>query len=188
MNKTKLLLLLIMMVAVKFGTAQSNRIHYSGQVNAGAMFGSNNTKINAQTIHGVKSAKWFAGIGGSIDDYFLQSFPVFIDLRRSLFNKPNTPFAYVEGGINISKKGEQNGYQKTENKVGAFYEGGIGYKVGISPQLNCNLSAGYSFKGYTAEKYIKNYNPINPKVNEWENRKTEKYRLNRFVLRLGLEF
>lgn len=177
-----------MLVAVKFGTAQSDGLHYSGQVNAGAIFGSNNTKINAQTIHGVKSGNWFAGIGGAIDDYFLQSFPVFIDLRRSLFNKSNTPFAYVEGGINISKKGERNDYQKTENKAGAFYEGGIGYKFEISAQLNFNLSAGYSFKGYTAETYVKGYNPVNPLANEWRNSKTEKYKLNRLALRLGLEF
>lgn len=186
----KIKLLLIAGASTLFGNAiaQTGKPAYSGFINAGAMFGSNDTKIHAQTIHGLKMNGWFGGIGVAVDDYFFQSFPVFVDLRKEVLNKTNTPFIYADGGINMVRKDMKETYMRIDNKPGIFYEGGVGYKIGLNNRIGLNFSAGYSFKAYTEETYTRTYNPSGGTTEEWINSKTDKYALERLALKIGLEF
>lgn len=188
MFKIKFLLVACAIIMYGDGVAQSGKPAYSGFINAGAMFGSNSTKIHAQTIHGLKMNGWFGGIGVAIDDYFFQSFPAFIDFRKEILNKASTPFIYADGGVNIVRKDSKENYIRIDNKPGAFYEGGVGYKMGLNNSVGLIFSAGYSFKTYTEETYTRTYNPSGGLTEEWINSKTNKYALKRLALKIGLEF
>ena len=180
-------LVIILLTAANFCIAQLQPVRYSGMINTGAVFGSNNTKLQVQTIHGIRSGAWAIGAGVAIDDYFLQSFPVFIDLRRDIFDTKSGPFVYAEGGINLVGKDHENNYEKIDNKAGAFYEGGIGYKIGLNGQLAFNIAAGYSYKGYKDEMSGSMwYVPVDGNYSGGST--SNRYALRRLVLKIGLQF
>ena len=181
-------LLVVFLMSARVCAAQLPDVRYSGIINTGAAFGSNNTKLQVQTIHGIRTGTWFAGAGASIDDYFSQSFPVFIDIRKDIFKRFNSPFIYAEGGVNLMKENGENKYTKIDNQPGPFYEAGGGYKIGINDQLALNLSAGYSFKSYSEEGYTKEYGPYGQAVGEWMHSTSNQYLLRRFVLKVGIQF
>ncbi|MCD2421458.1 hypothetical protein LQ567_01705 [Niabella pedocola] len=188
MFKRYLFLLAVVIIGVNFCRAQSRPIRYSGIINTGAVFGSNNTKLQVQTIHGIQSDTWSAGIGVSLDDYFLRSFPVFIDVRKDIFNTANSPFIYGEGGINPVWRNIEESYRKIDHKTGAFYEGGVGYKIGLNQQMALIIAAGYSFKSFRADSYVKAYDTSQPLNWAWSNRTSDKYMLRRIALKIGLRF
>lgn len=169
--------------------AQRRDLAYSGMFNVGALYGSNKTKLQAQTIHGIKYRGWFAGAGAGIDDYFQQSIPVFLDLRKDILAKENTPFVYLDGGANIVNKGTENEWQKTKMDGGYFFEGGVGYKVDIGKNLALNFAGGYTFKSYEERFYNKKRLPTPPySTDEWVLANENKYSLNRLVMKVGLQF
>jgi len=162
---------------------------YSGMFNAGLFYGSNKSKAQVQTIHGVAYKGWFAGLGGGIDDYFQQSIPVFLDVRKNILNKESTPFIYVDGGLNIVTKGTEENWGKTKMESGQFYEGGVGYKVSLNGKIALNFAAGYSAKTHEVKTYQKRTIPTPPYIlSEWILGNTEKYELQRFVMKVGLQF
>lgn len=189
MLKRNTFLVVVFLTAANFCIAQLQPVRYSGMLNTGAVFGSNNTKLQVQTIHGIRSGAWALGAGVAIDDYFLQSFPVFIDLRRDIFKTKSSPFVYGEGGINIVGKDHENNYEKIDNKAGVFYEGGIGYKIGLNGQLAFNIAAGYSYKGYKDEKSGSMWH-IPGEGSYWggTGSSSNRYMLRRLVLKIGLQF
>ncbi len=162
---------------------------YSGMFNVGILYGSNKSKIQAQTIHGLQYRGWFAGVGGGIDDYFQQSIPIFLDVRKSILNKPNTPFVYADGGINLVTKGTKDDWRKVEMKAGVFYEGGLGYKIALAEKLALNLAVGYSAKTYTQNTFFKRTIPTPPYfTDDWTQSNKEDFNLQRFVMKIGLQF
>lgn len=189
MLKKFFFLLVVLIMSVSFCTAQLQKFRYSGIINAGAVFGSNPTQLQVQTIHGVKSGTWSAGAGVSVDDYFLQSFPVFIDIRKDIFKTtPNSPFVYAEGGVNLVGKDVDEGYERTDNSAGVFYEGGIGYKTGLSSRTAFNISAGYSYKSYREDKYGKAYNTDGFASGGWATIRNNRYTLGRLAFKIGIQF
>ena len=85
----KRILLSLAVIVLFSGFNQTYAQHnpnYSGMFNVGMLYGSNKSKIQVQTIHGLSYRGWFAGLGGGIDDYFQQSMPVFLDVRKNILN------------------------------------------------------------------------------------------------------
>lgn len=181
--------LAIVIICVGFNHAIAQTVKYSGLVNIGALYGSNKTKVQIQTIHGVAYQTWFAGVGVTIDDYFEQSVPLFLDVRKDILNKPATPFLYIDGGVNLANKKTQNDWRKTDMDPGLFYEGGAGYKFALNEKLDLNLAIGYSFKGYKENTYGRATQPTPPyRTDEWILSNVDKYSLQRLVMKIGLQF
>lgn len=169
--------------------AQNFRPSYSGHFSGGMLYGSNKTKIQLQTIHGIKAGTWYAGAGVAMDDYFQQSIPLFLDIRKSILRKTATPFVYIDGGINLLTKGSETQYLKTVFKPDIYYDAGIGYHIALNNKLAINMAAGYNVKGYTENTYLHASLPIPPYITEsWELSKSKKYMLQRYVMRIGLQF
>lgn len=189
MRKIILGLALMLMNAGFNQTIAQEAPAYTGMFNIAALYGNNETKFQVQTIHGVTYRGWFAGIGGAIDDYFQQSIPLFADVRKNILNRKNTPFIYADYGLNLVTKGVEETASKTEMKPGIFYEAGAGYKAGLGKRLSLNIAAGFSAKTYEENIYNKKYLPIPPYItDDWILSKKENYTLQRFTMKVGLQF
>jgi len=149
------LLLIITVVASCFEcrAQKQHRVGFTSINQVGILEGDNGSAFQLQTINGVKYRSWSAGIGVGLDYYYLRSIPLFLDLRRNLWNKTNTPFIYADGGLQFAwpTPGQKfsSGNGKYYNRP--FFDVGIGYKSAIGKHNALLLSAGYTEK-YVYEK------------------------------------
>lgn len=101
-----------------------------------------------QSVNGVRYKTWFAGVGAGIDVYKRGSIPVFLDVRKDLFNTPATPFIYVDAGVHFPDKKivSENQWTNSEYAKGFYSDAGIGYRMGKKTRSGFLASAGYSYK------------------------------------------
>lgn len=113
-------------------------------------------EYNIETINGVYLNKFISlGIGvGLINSKFnmfyiehkesknkiFKSYPIFLDIRAYLFDKPNSPFTYFEIGKNYDFEDKF-----LEGKVINF---GLGYKLRFTDKINLVSSFSYNFKEF----------------------------------------
>ena len=158
---------------------------------AGLATGEKGSYFLAQTINGFRYKTWFVGAGLGLDTYKSLTVPLFLDLRRNIFNKSVTPFVYADGGMQFSaeKTSDKNAFSNTDYSTGLYYDLGIGYQVGLKNRHALLMSAGFSVKN-TTERVTVNYGDIvcvtYPCPSGYVN--TYKYRLNRLSLKLGYRF
>ena len=118
---------------------------------AGIVVGSAEGALQVQTINGIRSKTWFAGLGVGLDYYHVRSIPIFLDVRKNISDKQKSPFVYADGGYNfpfLSKRNTKESlWMGDYNKGGGlYYEAGFGYKVDVSDKMQLLFSAGYSYK------------------------------------------
>ncbi len=114
----------------------------------GLLEGSTGTSFQFQTINGMRFNQWFAGVGIGYDRYRIRSIPLFLDLRWSLFNRPNTPFVYADAGYNFDwpEDRDKDNWWNSDFSGGAYYDAGIGYRIGLGKKQGIVFSGGFSFK------------------------------------------
>lgn len=114
----------------------------------GIVSGDKGNYLQGQTINGFRYKTWFAGVGIGLDGYHKLTAPLFLDIRKNLFQKINSPFVYVDGGIELlpEKTKTKGDFQETNYKTGAYYDVGIGYHIGLKNRHGILMSAGYSAK------------------------------------------
>lgn len=137
----------------------------------GVATGEHDNGIMLQTINGLHYKTWFLGVGVGLDTYRAKTVPLFVDIRKSLLEKPSAPFLYADGGIQFSaeKKHNKDDYASKDYDPGLYYDVGAGYYMGLKNKNALLLSLGYSFKGLDYTYYAATY----------------KYKLNRFSLKVG---
>ncbi|MEJ7679187.1 MAG: hypothetical protein WKG06_15300 [Segetibacter sp.] len=139
-----------------------------------------------QTTNGISKEKWFAGTGTGLDFYGERTIPLFLDIRRDLTSKKNTPFAYADAGINFlwlnSNQREQK--QFPTSSPGLFYDLGIGWKLSGKNNGGFLFSAGYSFK-QVKEKVKYTWWPAPTPALESENFERHNYLYRRVVIKVG---
>ena len=120
----------------------------------GLLEGSTGTSFQFQTINGMRFNQWFAGVGIGYDRYRIRSVPLFLDLRWSLFKKPNTPFVYADAGYNFDwpEDRDKDDWLKSDFSGGMYYDAGIGYRIGIGKKQGVVFSGGFSFKKITEKR------------------------------------
>ena len=153
----------------------------------GVLRGSKSAYFQIQTINGIRYKTWFAGIGAGIDFYTRGGFPIFLDVRKYLFEQGATPFLYVDAGIHLVRdriEKVNNWYQNTYSN-GFYGDAGLGYKFGFHSKSRWLVSAGYSYKNIN-RRY--EYTPACPSNRCYENYYTYKDYLHRLSLKLGLQF
>ncbi|HYC27870.1 MAG TPA: hypothetical protein VEB42_03625 [Chitinophagaceae bacterium] len=114
----------------------------------GLLEGSGGHFAQLQTINGFRYRTWFTGLGIGLDYYHYRSVPLFIDVRKDLFNKPNTPFFYGDAGIHIpwvlDKQKPWAGRADYNN--GFYYDAGLGYSFNLGKSRALLFSGGVSLK------------------------------------------
>jgi hypothetical protein len=164
------------------------KIKFSSINQLGLISGGQGESALIQTINGIKKDTWFAGAGVGFDFYSERGVPVFIDVRKELLNKKNTPFIYADGGVNFEWlnfiQREQHNFPDVH--PGAYYDVGAGWKLGGKNKGGFLMSIGYSFKQAkeTASQQI--YNPITRTVDASTYSSTYNYR--RIVIKVGFQF
>src|SRR5215203_3590562 len=67
----------------------------------GIGWGGSGEGLQLQTINGLSYKTYSAGIGIGLDYYWARTIPLFIDLRKNIFSKKQTPFVYADLGLNM---------------------------------------------------------------------------------------
>ena len=155
----------------------------------GFLKGSSAQTYQFQTINGIKYKTWFAGLGIGMEDYYRKSIPLFIDVRKSLINKLQSPFFYIDLGTALPiKKEEKTSWETKEFKKGLYFETGLGYSVPVRTKLYFNFSVGYSQKRsaeiITSDNIIWDFPPYNrtSEINELN------YTFHRISVKAALQF
>jgi hypothetical protein len=173
------------MSSILFAQAEQKKAKpkFQSIMQVGLLEGETGSAFQLQTINGFKFKNFSAGVGVGLDYYSIRSIPLFLDLRKNILNKDQTPFVYVDAGIHFPWTGKQFDWA-TETDGGLFYDLGIGYRLPVKYNAFL-LSAGYSLKAYSAEERYSYWCGINPCpeiVNQYE------YKLRRFSVKFGFSF
>jgi len=157
-------------------------IRFRSVNSVGLLAGESRPAFTFQSVNGINKDRWFAGLGLALDYYQTRSFPVFIQLGRSLF-PGRSPFVYANGGLNIPWT-EENSELNREYQSGGYAEGGLGYRLPLK-KFSLQFMAGYSYKSFSyAESYT--VQCLIPPCPEFGS--TYRYRLNRLAFRVGIGF
>ena len=154
----------------------------------GIGWGATGDALQLQTINGVSFKTYSAGIGIGLDYYWERTVPLFIDLRKNIFSKKQTPFVYADLGVNMPwvETDKENIWSKSDYECGSYVDIGIGFKIPVSKKLFANLSFGYSQKKLhekrTNEVIIFDFPYGGNNAEEFD------YTLRRFSLKAGLSF
>ena len=159
-----------------------------GSINqAGVLNGSKGASLTLQSINGIKYKTWFAGVGLGFDGYYRSGFPLFLDVRKDLQNKEQTPFLYADVGYHFlrdTKDRLNEWYENTYNKGSMYTDVGVGYRFGFLSKNRWVISAGYSYK------YVRYYNRYLwecPTARCNESYITVKNYLHRYSMKLGFQ-
>ena len=166
--------------------AQNHKIKFSSINTAGWLKGETRSVAQFQTVNGVRYSTFFAGIGVAADPYYFKTVPLFVDLRKNLFNKNRTPFVYLDAGTNLPlDKSKNYGWMMlwmSEYDAGMYYDVGLGYIFKLVKQIKVLLSAGYSEKQITETQYYLSDPGPNSKPTILD------YRFRRISLKAGIQF
>ena len=150
-------LFLLLMFCKLISHAQDHKFRFSSINTVGWLKGETRSVVQLQTVNGVRYSGFFAGIGVAADPYYFESIPLFIDLRKNIFDKKNSPFVYFDLGTNLPLDKSKN-YDRmilwlSEYDAGLYYDVGLGYGFELAKQTKLVLSLGYSEKRLTETQY-----------------------------------
>ena len=156
----------------------------------GVATGQKGASFQMQSINGISWKTFSIGVGVALDEYGWQSLPLFLDVRKDLFNRPSTPFIYLDGGRNFPQ-GSRN-FRDWGNDRGTYtLHSGLYYDLGIGLRLPLErnavvFSAGYSHKAYSEDVSIPVFctgpGICNPQT------ATYTYTLRRITIKAGFRF
>ena len=123
------------------------RVKFASIHQLGFVVGASAAEPIIQSVNGIQVGTWFAGIGVGLDYYKERSVPLFLDVRRNIFAKPQTPFVYAAGGKHIAwRSSPPKEWISSGLEGGWYYDLGAGYKSSISKKQQMVVSVGYSVK------------------------------------------
>lgn len=162
----------------------TNRLLFHSINQLGFLNGQAGTELLVQTINGIQVNTFSTGIGIGLDYYKQRSIPVFLDVRKSVFQKPQSPFVYIDGGYHfLWAKKEPKEWIRTNEKGGLYYDFGIGYSFPAFQKGAVHISLGYSVKNMS-EKV--NQNPWRSSWPLPEDYLQSDYTLRRYSFKMGL--
>ena len=144
------------------GAAQRNLlkvkpVFYSAN-QVGLLEGDAGSAFMVQTVNGVAYKSWAAGVGIGLDKYRDRSIPLFLQVKKSVFEKKLPLFLYADIGINMLwRTKDERGWQSWQNRndnVGLYFDGGAQYQWAITQRQAILFSVGYSEKQYSSETYV----------------------------------
>jgi hypothetical protein len=173
---------LLLMLLCTCGIAQTkNKIRFTSINQVGILAGQSTTEFQLQTINGVSYKNLTAGLGVGLDNYYEQTFPFFVDLRKRFSKKESAPFVYADAGYSFISKNSMTEWEM-DRKGGAYYAAGIGYEISTRSKVKAVFDVGYSYKRFS--RIIDN-EPWRSSLHYFD---TYDYSLNRISLKAGLRF
>jgi hypothetical protein len=164
-------------------------IKFQGEVQIGPIDGERGTYMQLQSVNGISYKGYFLGIGTGLDYYFMRSIPLFLELKKNLFNKPKTPFIYADGGLEYPwpSNNDKLTLGEINAKRGYHFSTGIGYQLAVSNKSFIEFNAGYSYKQIkeNVPGYIQIYDP---RIDWLDYTQHYTYNLNRLSVNIGLVF
>lgn len=159
------------------------RFHSTNQV--GLIQGQIGSALLLQSINGIQYQTCLVGIGLGLDYYKKRSVPLFLELRKNLFSKNNTPFIYADGGYHFIWDEEvSEELFVTDVKGGMYYDLGIGYNFSAFKSSAVTISLGYSMKSMSETINL------HPERSSWPPPPSDfqdyEYKLRRYVFKMGL--
>ena len=155
----------------------------------GSISPSGDTRLNLLA----EKKSWMLGIGGGVDFYRFESYPVYVQSRKSFVVGKWKPFAYTSVGYNIMGEKTRStewisvwGVASTYKYGGGLYaEAGAGLVAKIKKKDRLYFSAGFVQKTVT-EQYGSYYwlgieNQLKPVTT------TNVYTMNRLVMRVAFK-
>jgi hypothetical protein len=189
--------LLFIMAALLLGVgtmAQQNlKLRFGSFNNVGLLQGGSDQNLQLQTINGMHYKTFFGGIGIGLDNYHFKSVPLFIDLRKNLQTKAQTPFVYADFGAAFPwdrRMGDE--WSKSTFKTGFLYDLGLGYTIPVKGRFAINIAAGYSQK-FVEEMQENDYRmwwdfpPYGP-IETKKDTSHYNYTFRRFSFKIGFSF
>ena len=166
--------------------SQKTKPKFTSINQVGVALGGSDEDLQLQTINGIFHETYTVGLGLALDQYFHRTVPLFVDFRKDLFAKTQTPFVYADLGLNMPwiKRGEQTWY-KSEYDPGSYFDLGVGYKIKVYKKFSANLAFGYSEKRVKEKRY--RVAPFDFLPNN-EGYESLNYALRRFSVKAGLSF
>src|ERR1700761_4983289 len=128
----KYLLMIAFAICVGVCSGQSSwkfRSDNYGGVTSGELGGA----AHFETVNGIYKRPWFFGVGAGLDYYRFRSVPLFVSVKRDLFELGggSALSAYVDGGVNVPwYKRELTPYQRQIVTTSVFRAGLYG-SVGL---------------------------------------------------------
>jgi hypothetical protein len=166
--------------------AQNHQVKFGSINMVGWVKGESRSVAQFQSVNGIWYKTFFSGVGVGFDPYYFKTIPLFIDLRKSIFKKPMTPFIYIDLGTNLSgEKDKVSGdwfLTQSEYERALYYDLGIGYDFKFFKRTGLIVSVGYSEKRFTEKQsYQADPGPSpNPTIID--------YRFKRISLKAGVCF
>ena len=148
MRRNFFIIIVLVRLAAGGAFAQKEReehLSFHSIFQEGIVTGESETALQIQFVNGIRYKTFFAGAGAGLDYYYERSIPVFLDLRKKIFDKLSAPFLYADGGYAFLWQKEKDVYQM-DSHGGLFYELGVGYEIQTYKKLKLLLCAGYSYK------------------------------------------
>lgn len=168
--------LIIICLSILTATAYSQQQGKFSSMNfAGILSGQSSPAFEFHTINGISLKKWFAGIGLGYDRYRINSYPLYLALRREWGGGRHSLLLGVDGGRNYS-----------EFRPGWYARPGIGWKLSL-PALGSALlvDVGYSYKQVIEKRWTVTPCLVPPCLEVPEK---YSYQLTRMSFRLGWQF
>lgn len=152
-SMSKFLLPVLMLLHLcSFAQKQTNsRPQFQSIFQLGLLEGQKGSAFQLHAVNGFRWKGWSAGVGVGLDYYGVRSVPLFLDLRKTILGKEQSPFIYLNGGFSFPwLKETDETWVQVSAKRGAFYEAGFGYQVPLRRHA-LFFSAGYSVKTHKEE-------------------------------------
>lgn len=183
------MLLLLFMAAVVQAQKKTN-LKFASINQIGVLKGNSDAALQWQTVNGVAYKTFFAGLGVGLDYYYLRTVPVFVDVRKNLSAKTETPFVYAALGAALPwVKNTEPAWQKSDYNKGFYGDVGIGYSMPLKGRFYLDLSVGYSQKSLQETRYNRYYRDFPPYDDvEWHKEADFNYTFRRVSVRLALRF
>jgi len=142
---------LLFLAATKVVGQQQNDIQFNSFNAVGFVSGKSPVAFTVQMVNGIKLNNWFAGAGVGIDNYFINTLPVFLDLKRDIFLRHANLFLFADIGTHllIKDKKVETGFTVITRKGRLYLDAGIGCKFRAGKKSHIFLSVGNTIKNIT---------------------------------------
>ncbi len=184
-------LLSIIMLLLCFQLCAQNKVQFQSLNQVGFLKGHGADALQYQSVNGARYKGFSLGIGAGVDYYYFRTVPLFVELKKEVLNKKETPFIFASLGSSLPwiKDPAADSWQKSEYSKGSYFEAGIGYKVPFKKRLFMIFSMGYSMKELHETRYWRMYRDFPPyDMESWSNPEYYDYTFRRISVRVGLGF
>lgn len=148
--------LLMFVAAASFG--QNKGLPLEGSVQAGLLEGEQGSAFQFGFTGGLKFKTWTTSIGSGLDYYGIRSVPLYLNVQKKLYNRQQSPFAYISGGYHFPWLANQHQVDwapwwggETKTSGGLYYGAGLGYQLPAFKNAALFFAAGFSYKQYVDE-------------------------------------